>query len=202
MRKFLLCFSFIILSFSSVSAQQHDIDSLRNLLGNKQPDTVRIGTMNYLTYLYENSGAYGTADSLAQLTWQLATKISYQKGIAIALTNIASNYDDRGDFKNALQFYQQALDIKKRIGDKHGAANTYNGIGLLYRKQGDYLQAIGYFNEAIKSDREMGDSIGVANALDNIGGTYIAQSEYSKALDNDFSALKIREQLVEFRWYG
>jgi tetratricopeptide (TPR) repeat protein len=181
----------------SLYAQQHDIDSLRHLLKTAGQDSNRVSAMNYLTYLLENTGAYDKADSLAHEALQIAQKINYKKGIAIAYTNIASNFDDKGDYPNALDYYVKALNIKKDIGDKHGTANSLNGIGLIYEKKGEYTQAIEDYNEAYEICQEIGDQEGSANALDNIGNTYADQSLYSKALENNFKSLKIRELIKD-----
>src|SRR6476659_2891271 len=81
---------------------------------------------------------------------QIAEKIDFKKGIALALKNIGIANTNQGKNVDALVYYQQSLKIFKSIQDDNGISNLENNIGALYMNQGDDTKALEYLLKSLK----------------------------------------------------
>ncbi|MFX0092288.1 MAG: tetratricopeptide repeat protein, partial [Candidatus Hodarchaeota archaeon] len=61
------------------------------------------------------------------------------EGIAMSLTNIASNYGNNGEPQKALEYFQKAYNIFKQLGDSKGMEYITNSM-VLAREDIDNLE--------------------------------------------------------------
>jgi class 3 adenylate cyclase/Tfp pilus assembly protein PilF len=127
---------------------------------------------------------------------QLAEKIDFKKGLALALKNIGIVNSNQGKYIEALDYYQQSLKIFKSINDDNGISNLENNIGALYLNQGDETKALDYFLKSLKVAERAGIKLRILTATINIGALYAHNdSTLNKALLYDLKALPLAEEL-------
>ena len=139
------------------------------------PDT---GKVNHLNHFFDTSIHSTSPDSLlviAQAADQLADKIHYRQGKAIAVDNIGLAYDDMGEYDKAIAKYQESLSLLE--------PNTIQGrvtleLAQLYKdmtgfdQTGVYIdKAIAYSREAYDLYAEKKDTNGMASSLNQLGIT-------------------------------
>ncbi len=123
-----------------------------------------------------------------------------QESLASLYHNIASVYDDTGDYSQALAWYEKALEIQEKVlGKEHSSkATTYNNIALVYRAQGDYPQALAFYEKALEiKEKVLGkEHPDTAMTYNNIAGVYYAKGDYPQALAFYQKALEIQEKVL------
>ncbi|MES2284163.1 MAG: tetratricopeptide repeat protein [Bacteroidota bacterium] len=207
--KYLLTYT---LAFSSclLIAQNTNptIDSLLNVLKTlsspspevqfvKGTDTIKVNTLNSLSWQYINIGELKQAMQHAQEAKQLGENVSFKKGIASSYNNLGLIYSDQGDFTKALSNFRESLKLRIEIKDKRGIANIYSNIGTVYKNKGNYGLALENQLKALKIREEIKDKKGIATSYNNIGNIYHGQGDYKKALDNQLKSLAIKEEIGE-----
>ncbi len=114
---------------------------------------------------------------------------------AYALSNLASLYQNIGDYKKSLSLYEQALEINKyNLGENHlDYATALNNIASIYKNMGNYDQALYLFEKAlvITENNLCEHHPDYATLLNNIASIYENIGDYDQALDLFNKALKI-----------
>jgi two-component system, NtrC family, sensor kinase len=141
MRTYALLIVFIVSSTLTVSAQNRNIDSLSSALQKEKTDTGRIILLYTLSWAYHNSKP-DSALMLAQQAYLLSKKKNYLKGELWALNEIATAYNNLGDFPKALQFYLEELKIEEKRGNLENTAIIYLGIALVYENAKQFDNAL------------------------------------------------------------
>jgi len=170
------------------------IDSLRKELPNEREDT------NKVKLLYVLSGSYyaiapDSGMKYGELALDLATKLEWKKGMALANNVLGINYQWKSDAPRALEYYFKALKLDEEIGYKKGISQVTGNIGIVYDRQNDYPKALEYDFRALKIDEELGNKSGIARNSGNIGIIYREQKNFDKASEYYFKALRIYEEL-------
>ena len=101
----------------------------------------------------------------------------------------------KGWYREALNYYQQALIITRDIGDRAGEGTTLTSIGAVYHAQGLYDQALEKHRQALIIIRDIGDRAGEGTTLNNIGAVYHMQGLYDQALESYQQALIIHRDV-------
>ena len=191
---FILTLTFFFSHFILV-AQQNKIDSLQQVLKTAKEDTNRINTLNLLGRELFLAANYEKATNYSNSAKQLAEKLNYKKGIAVAYNNMGNINMSEGDYPNALSNHFASLKIREETKDEKGICSSIGNIGVIYDYQGDYPKALDYYFKALKMAEKLGNKNGVANNISNIGVIYQHLSDYPKALEYFFKGLKIDEEL-------
>ena len=79
----------------------------------------------------------------------LAEKINFQKGIALAYKNIGISYYGQGKKDLVLENWNKSLEVYKSINDSTGIANLMSNIGAVYMNKGDDVKAAEYYMNAL-----------------------------------------------------
>ena len=197
MQKYLIIL--LLVSYTSVFAQDNKIDSLENLLSTTEgktviEDTTRVDILTLLSrkYLGRNPD---TALKKGMYALTLAKQLNYKKGIAQSLNAIGNVHRIKGDYQEALDFFLQALKIEEESNNKLRIAKIQNNIGTVYFYQKDYTKTIDYFHKSLEALEQLGDKRSMAASLNNIGGVYNIQEDHKKALEYFFRAYDIAEEI-------
>src|SRR6266498_2767262 len=102
--KFSFSLLLLILFCISISAQNKQIDSLRNVLTMAKEDTGKVNTLNLLGRQFYLVNSYDSSVAYANRAQLLAEKLNFTKGIANACRGIGNANTDQGNFKTALEF--------------------------------------------------------------------------------------------------
>ncbi|MGB3946999.1 MAG: tetratricopeptide repeat protein [Bacteroidia bacterium] len=186
---FFICF--VGNSYSNNKGNKY-IDSLLIELSTTK-DTSKVNTLNSLSKHYSSIAKFDLALKYANEAKQLAEKITYNRGLGNAITNIGVVYWNKADFETALIHFNESLKIHKQIKNKKGTAICYNNIGLVYWNTGDFEKAVDYILKSLKIWDEINDKGGIAMGELNIGNIYLNQKNNEKALEHYSKSLKIAE---------
>jgi tetratricopeptide (TPR) repeat protein len=181
--------------YTVVYAQDHKIDSLRNILRTEKEDTNRANTLNQLSSRLWYQSNYDSAYSYATAAQVLSEKLGFKKGIAIAFRNMGMINYGYGKYPKALEYSFKALKIDKEINDKKDIAIILGNIGDIYEVQGNNSKTLEYDQQALALAEEIDDKKDVAIDLGNIGLVYENQGNYSEAMKNFLKALDINKQI-------
>ncbi len=180
----------------SVMAQTTSHDSLLKLTQRSVRDTHTVNVYNNLSRAYWYR-SFDTAKRYGLTALALARDISFIKGEAEALKNIATVYSNLGKNDSAVLYYQQALVLYKQIGNRRGIAVVYNGLGLSHLAIGEYGQATEELFASLKMREEEGNINDVGTALLNVGMLMKQQGKYDEALSYYKRGLDAKEKSGE-----
>lgn len=147
---------FISICSNSALAQQSVVDSLKNLLHIKTPDSTKVMVLDQLArnLMYSKPiEAFG----FVQEGLRIARQAKYLKGTARAYNRLGSILRITGNYTSALQNHLESLKISESINDLDGIARAYNNIGILYSEQKESEKAIEYFKKTRQIAHEIKD---------------------------------------------
>lgn len=152
-----------------------------------------------LSGLYSRESKYQLALDLDNITYNLAKKISYKKGMAIALSNVGRNEQQVGNMKKAKQALLASNELYKEAGLERETAEIKNRLGVLYRKIGEYKNSLKSFDEGLDIANKYKLNIALANIYMNKGNTLDESGSYDEAIANHLQSVKIKDKLNDER---
>jgi adenylate cyclase len=167
--------------------------------------TVDTGTVNLL--IQSGKEKLATApDSTIMLGKQaadIADKIDFQKGKALALKNIGLGYFYQTNLVEALNYWTESLKIFENINDQAGIANLLNNIASVYSSNDDNEKALEYSLRSLQIAEKLGDKLRILSALSTVAGVYYANpATIDTALNYFLRALPISEEIGNTESYG
>lgn len=176
-------------------AQDVSLDSLKNVLSQSVEDTNKVKVLLELSRIMGNN-ATNEGLSYSILAKDLAIKLDYKKGLALAYKNIGKSYYILGNYLEAFNAWDQSLKVYEASGDEIGVANILNNIGAVYFNQGDDAKALEYYLKSLKVSEKLNDKLRVATALNNIGALYFnKKATQDKSLEYYLKSLPLSEAL-------
>ncbi len=197
MKKITILLTFIILNSQllTVSAQNPEIDSLKNLLQkHTKEDTIRVNLLNETAYRFYSINI----DKLlkyAEEAGELADKLNFTKGKAESLHRIGIFHFNKSNYPEAIECFQKSSKIWEELGDKKGISYCLINLGSIHSIQGNYPQSLKYYQKAMKILEELGNKQGISYCLNNIGIIHSIQGNYPQSLEYYQKAMKILEEL-------
>ena len=190
MKKTIFLVIFLICNFQLliVSAQTHEIDSLKNLLENAKQDTVKINLMNELAFEFMNTDSALTI-KYAKQAKQLAEKIDYKKGIAESFYHTGYMYHKYVVYTKSIKYLSESLEIYKQLNYEKLIAKNYFYLGYSFFKISNNVAALENMQNALTMFKKIDNKIQIGNCYIVIGGIYkdqenliLALNYYEKAL--------------------
>lgn len=178
------------------SAQNKHVDSLLKVLMVLKEDTSKANAYYELSRVYLNE--LNDMKKVAEYGWKelaLAQRISYKKGVAQAMINIAISYRLTGNYEMALYYDQKSLALMQEIGNKKGESTCLLNIGLTYSEKGEYREALEYMKQGLTLKQQLGDRAGMARAFNNLANIFQTLGNYTEALKYHQNSLHIKEEL-------
>jgi len=198
--KKLIVLLIIINPLSSFSQYGELIDSLIINIRTTPDDTTKVDNLNLIckklsTFDFDASVKYG------EFALDLAQKIYYKEGGALANKNLGTAYYYQADYTNAHYFYSESLKIYKELNDTKGTAILIRNLGSIYSQQGEYEKALKYFFESLELRLKIDDKKGIASLNNAIGLIYLEQGEdsFDKAIEYFNKSRKMYEVLENKR---
>lgn len=180
---FRVFFLFLALTGSAIASNSVS-DSLTALILSSKSDSAKVDLLNALSKSYFNSDP-GEATRQGDVAKKLATKIHYDKGLALALKNIGISHYLQGNYIDAINNWQQALSVYKTIHDSVGIANMLSNQGAVYFNQGDDAKSLELHLQSLKMSEDISDTLRIVTSLTNIGAVYLNKAAtYPKALES------------------
>jgi len=190
---FLLCILAIV-SLESV-ASISSLDSLKGVILPSKEDTNKVNSLIQLSKkVFESSP--DDAIRYATEARNLAQKLQYLHGEAVAMKTIGIFYYNQGKYESAINFWTQAQGIYSSIHDETGVANIFSNLGAVYFDQGDDAKANEYYFEGLRSAEKINDTLRIVTLLGNIGAVYENKDNtLDKALEYFMKELPLIEKM-------
>jgi len=191
----LACFGNLIIG-TTCTAQSNRIDTLIKNITKAKHDTDRVKLYYSVSRLYWNRNA-DSALLMAQRSFDLAKKIHYEKGIALAYLakGVALGY--KGRWPESLDCHLQCLRISEKLGMEGLTENEYNNIAGVYTSMEDYPKALYYNRQAyqivLKQNDPMHES--AFSPLVNIGEIFKKKGQPDSAIAYNLKALVIAKRV-------
>lgn len=185
--------------YSAMAQSSRSIDSLSALIRKDLPDSNKVNHLNALALKFKKKNSDTAillctqAIAIAKDIPEFSSTSGWQKGIADSYFNIASIYQQKQDWNNAIIYFQKAQVIYQSIGRQSSVAIIMTEFGNMYYDQSEYMKAREYFDKGLKIERELGNKAGEAIDLNKIGLVHFSLGDYPKALDFYFQAMKVNE---------
>ena len=188
---YFICMILYVGSFGQLSKT----DSLQTVLASQKEDSFKVQTFLELYKQYKNPD---TARFYAEKARDLAEKLNYTRGLALAYKNIGITYYNQSKKVLVLENWNKSLEIFKARNDSVGIANLLSIIGAVYMNQGDDVKAVEYYLNALSIAEKINDKQRIATVLNNMGSVYNHKpATQQKALDVYFRSLPISEELKD-----
>jgi class 3 adenylate cyclase len=184
---------FMLFSSSVGICQDRTADSLEQILHVAKDDTSRVRSLIQLSSYYLNSSTE-KAKQYALQALDLAQKIDYAPGRALALKNIGIAYFFQGNTPATLEYYGQSLHVYDSIGDLESKARMLSNFGTVYYTNGSDDKALESYFNSLDIAEKISDKGGIATAYSNIANVYLnKRATTGKALGFFLKALLISE---------
>lgn len=158
-----LCFFCLLVCFTAICRGQGNDYS--------QSDSTVILQLLKTANTYNFSRA-DTGLKLAQQALDIARKIHFEKGEALAIHICGEAYNMLGDYPRSLQCQYEAIGKFKKINDPQGEADAISYIGILYIQLGQYREALNYLMSIKDIGRQNPDIWNDPFIFCNIGDVY------------------------------
>ncbi|MDP1802741.1 MAG: tetratricopeptide repeat protein [Bacteroidota bacterium] len=193
MKRIFIFFIFLGLG-KTITPQNKNVDSLKNILSSLPADTQKVNVLYDLAYRSFDSDPDITI-KYGNEALDIAQKQNSPKHIANVYNVIALGYSIKNEYQNALKYFENALVVREKIKDKNGVAKILGNMGNIYWNMSDYPKALDHQLRSLKLKEEAGNKQGVANSLGNIANIYSSLGDDDKALYYHFECIKIADQL-------
>ncbi len=170
LKRYILSLYFIPILFTLVLAQETNTNKTKDL---------KVWLDRAFEFRYSN------LDSSFYYGYQvlnIAQKSKLKDVESDALRSIATSFQAKGDYKQALDYASQSMLIAKELKDRLKIAHCDNLIGMIYDEQGDFIQALTHYQDAYESYKILGNKEWLAMIATNLGILFKAQGEYRKVI--------------------
>jgi len=130
---------------------------------------------------------------------KLARELNNTSGESGDINNIASIYQNEGNYKKALYYFKKSLALKRT---KKGKAIVYGNIGNVYSDMNNYTEAIKYITKALNLNESIGNYYGAAQDYLNLGNSYIFIKNYPTAKRYILKGISMEKKIGNNNWIG
>lgn len=189
-----LCF---MAQFVFAKAQEEKATALLADLEKAKVDSNKVIILNNLSKYYlssspEKAKNYGIA------AMQIAEKIKYNAGLALAYKNIGLADYTLGKYSETIDYFGLSLKVYEAIGDLDSKAKILNNFGSVYYNRGEDDKALESYFKSLEVAEQLGDKTRIATALSNIGNVYHNKAATKhQALEYFLRSLKLAEELKD-----
>ena len=171
---------FLISAAIASHAQDLNVDSLKLVVLTMAEDTNKVNTLNTIAELVYRTSPDEAVEYGSEAR-TLATRLEFQRGLAMALKNTGLGNFMLGNYPEASMDWELSLEIYEELGDDQMTSNILSNLGSLYWTTGKNVEAIEYSLRSLKIAESLGDSKRVGTLLMTIGLVY---SEQPATLDS------------------
>lgn len=186
---------FIVTAFS-VSAQQHNIDSLLKIVKTAKTDTAKIHALRQLCWEYRANNP-DKAFEYAREALKRSIDINDQLEKAQSLATLGTLHKNAGKYTQALDYNLKALKVYVERNDKLRMSNSYNNLGNIYLILGRNQQAIDSYQQSIDLCNELGIPLEAILPLNNMGEVFRKTGDMENATQCFTRALKLARDLKD-----
>lgn len=179
---FFFIFGIFNIYVSELYAQdQQKIDSIKIVNSVEKNQKILVDNSNEIAYLY---GSIDIDSSLfySNKAKQIAKKIAYRKGLAVAHSYTARGMIDRGKFNVAIENFNTALELFIVEKDSVNILDCYSGLGYVASYASSQLKCLDYNLKALSYAEKLKDTASLSSIYNNIGSIYMRLDNYKSSL--------------------
>jgi signal transduction histidine kinase len=113
-------------------------------------------------------------------TLELCIEMDDSVNTGKAYLNIATSYNSKGDFENAVKNALLALKSFEKIGDKNGQGRVQNLLGIFNFHRNDFENALSYFSKYNALALASKDTGEIVSSLNNMASALHELNDYTK----------------------
>ncbi len=190
--------SFIFFQATALAQNQALIDSLKNFIAHQPDDTLKIKTINALTWqLIITRQQTKLAKQYADSGRRLSEQLNYQFGIAKSHYYYGVIGRLEGDYYEALNHFDQYNAYATSRGDRINVANGLYHMAVINSFQGNYEKSLDIHYRILKIYEEEQDEYSIATTLNSIGIIHFRLKNYDEAIKHYNHAIAIMTKLEE-----
>ncbi|QQE65142.1 hypothetical protein GFS31_18270 [Leptolyngbya sp. BL0902] len=105
-----------------------------------------------------------------------------RQGQSNTLSNLASLYNNLGQYEEMRTLYEQQLATARAIGHLSGEGSALGGLGISYYQLGRYEEAISLYEQSLEINRQISDQWAEGAMLVLLGAIYDRLGQYEEAI--------------------
>lgn len=192
-RKFAIALIILIGFIGSAYSQTKPIDSLQNLLTQKEgADKTKI--LLELAREHNIEGLYEKAIEYSDRALELASQNKDSLNIVMAYRFKGVSFRKQEKFEDALALINKALPVARRNNFISEVKFLLSAMGIIYTNKAQYDRALDCNFQSLVIREAEGDQSEISISLNNIGFVYFKLKNYKNALDYFTRSLKIRRE--------
>ena len=150
--------------------QTDRIDSLKDQLKQKQPDSVRITILKNLSWEFLNNRLNGElAKSYIDSIQAISSRNQIAWGLALAQYQYAVLDRQQGNYGDALIAIQKYLDYWIGLGDENAVADGLYQKAIVLDDIGDFEESLNLYQSILKNYEQRKDTFSIATTLNALG---------------------------------
>jgi len=164
-------------------------------------DREKVYLLQNLAYDYISSDE-DSALFLIDYAYELSSKLSYTKGIALSLQLRGILMNTQSKHYKALRYYKQSIPYYRNLKDTTLMAPLYKNMGDSYRSLYYHDSAINCYYQSLTIRKLQGDKEKIAMLQNSIGILYKNMRNFDQALSHYRESLAIYQQLEDHERIG
>ena len=170
------------------------VESLRQQLALRQPDTTRLRLLTTLCYvLHDEQPARALPYGEAAVALARTLPVAQQgPGLLLGLLSLASCYANLSNGPEALTLLTEAQGLARRLADANALTRVYTAQGGIYHERGDSATAWRHYHRALEVVTQPGVAVRTRmKLLGNVGSLMFYRQQYPQAMHFDSLALAL-----------
>jgi len=195
-RKKILALVISLVTFMSLNhaQDQHELDSLLNLLKLAKEDTNQVNVLIDLASLHFYSDPQKSFEFI-RTALALSQKLNSKKHIINCYQNLSSLCINAGKMDSSRDYTLKAIPLIEEVGNKKNLSDAYRNLSINAYYLNDYKGAFSYAEKALQLATEVNDSAKIARMLNIIGLNYLdITADYPMALSYLLRSLTITQK--------
>ncbi|WP_195715291.1 ATP-binding protein [Ancylomarina sp. 16SWW S1-10-2] len=196
--KYIFTLIYFLIGITTINAQdQQIIDSLKKHNLNESNLEVVVDNDNEISYSF---GAISIDSSLfySNKAINLAEKINYKYGLAIAHSYTARAMLEKDMFKRAIDHFNQSINLFIDLENYPNILDGYRGLAYIYSFGSAQIKSLDYNFKALKIAEQLQDSSSLSTIYNNIGTIYTNLGNYDAAILNYGKTISIDEKNEDY----
>src|SRR5687768_16839099 len=154
--------------------QQHEVDSILNVLRDSPNDTTKVLGFYQLSYIY-NYIQYKTelARKYVDSARQLSENLNYRKGVVESHYYYGLIDLNESSYPPALDHFSQYIDYHKSRGDSLNVGKALYCVGIVYNNLGETNKNLAIQLRALTIYERTNDKSKISHTLSSIAGAYM-----------------------------
>lgn len=145
-----------------------EIDSMVKAMEQLDNNTEKIDLLNEISWGYQYSNYQKTLE-YAEMAYQLANSLDYDRGKGRALILMASSHASFGNLDKGIKFNKASLEIANKTNDCYLISKAANNLGNYLYEKGMLEESLAAYHKSLDCSEAIQDTLCMAYTYENIG---------------------------------